>query len=75
MPAASGPNSLHTDQMTAQERLDEVAGLLALAVIRRHFQQIRTPTFTPSSAPEPLASVPSASVHGLETLSEEETRP
>lgn len=71
MPAASGPNSLHPDQMTAQERLDEVAGLLALAIIRRHSRALRNPELTTAGTAEGLDSTPNPSVHGLETLSGE----
>ena len=72
MHSASGPNPLDPNRMSAQERLDEVADLLARAIIRRHIRQIQTHCTASESAQETLAKGAQESVHGPETLSAEE---
>jgi len=77
MLAASGPNALDLDQMSAQELLDELAGLSgswALAILRCYSSPLRNSGPAPDVAPERPNSTPNTSVHGLETLSEEEAR-
>ena len=73
--SATGPNSLDPSHMSAHERLDEVADLLAKAVIRRHIREIQPRCIGPEKAPEGLASGREESVHGSETLSAEEAGP
>ena len=45
----SGPNPIRADQMTAQERLAEVAALLAAGLLRRRLR-----TEQASSSPDPV---------------------